>query len=141
MSKMTLSTGKMAIEEEDSPPADEAVPFLAQETPFPPPGSQTPIPSQPRSRFDIISTDDEAKKTSTIKWRLYISHFLSTWNSRVFEFAAILFLAHIFEGTLLPASIYALCRAASAVFFAPMVGRYVDRENRLKVVRRSIGMI
>ncbi|KAG6834293.1 hypothetical protein H0H93_010645, partial [Arthromyces matolae] len=39
---------------------------------------------------------------------LYTSHFLSTWNSRMFEFGAILFLTSIFTGTLLPTSLYAL---------------------------------
>lgn len=75
---------------------------------------------------------------SGIKPRLYVSHFLSTWNSRVFEFGAVLFLARIFPGTLLPSSIYALVRAASAICFAPLVGRYVDQGDRLKVVRLSI---
>ena len=75
---------------------------------------------------------------SGTKPRLYVSHFLSTWNSRVFEFGAVLFLARIFPGTLLPPSIYALVRAASAICFAPLVGRYVDQGDRLKVVRVSI---
>ncbi|KAF8531418.1 Ferroporti-1 [Gautieria morchelliformis] len=67
-----------------------------------------------------------------------MSHFLSTWNSRVFEFGAILFIASIFPGTLLPASLYALVRAASAICFAPAVGHYIDTGNRLAVVRFSI---
>ncbi|KAJ3728187.1 hypothetical protein DFJ43DRAFT_1085170 [Lentinula guzmanii] len=45
--------------------------------------------------------------TSSVKIPLYISHFLSTWNSRVFEFGAVLYLATIYPGTLLPMSIYA----------------------------------
>ena len=78
--------------------------------------------------------------SANIRRRLYISHFLSTWNSRVFEFGAILFIASIFPGTLLPPSLYALVRSASAIFFSPAVGRYIDRGNRLSVVRVSIGM-
>ncbi|KFY28471.1 hypothetical protein V491_00447 [Pseudogymnoascus sp. VKM F-3775] len=53
--------------------------------------------------------------------RLYISHFLSTWNSRVFEFGAALYLASIFPGTLLPMSVYALTRGASAIVFSPAI--------------------
>ncbi|EFQ25929.1 iron transporter [Colletotrichum graminicola M1.001] len=57
--------------------------------------------------------------------RLYLSHFLSTWNSRMFEFAAVLYLATIFPATLLPMSLYALTRvfqrlavsASCAVFY------------------------
>ncbi|PFH49799.1 hypothetical protein AMATHDRAFT_146811 [Amanita thiersii Skay4041] len=70
--------------------------------------------------------------------RLYISHSLSTWNSRSFEFGATLFLATIFPGTLLPTSVYALTRSLSAILFAPTVGRYIDTHNRLEVVRLSI---
>ena len=69
---------------------------------------------------------------------LYISHFLSTWNSRGFEFGAVLFLATIYPGTLLPLSIYALIRAASAIVLSPLLGRYIDHGERLQVVRISI---
>lgn len=71
--------------------------------------------------------------------RLYVSHFLSTWNSRVFEFGAVLYLATIFPGTLLPMSVYALTRGFSAIVFASAVGHYIDVGNRLQVVRVSIG--
>ncbi|KAK3331709.1 Ferroporti-1 [Cercophora scortea] len=70
--------------------------------------------------------------------RLYMSHFLSTWNSRVFEFGAVLYLASIYPGTLLPLSLYAFARGLSAIVFAPAVGQYVDAGNRLQVVRVSI---
>lgn len=78
---------------------------------------------------------------TAITRRLYISHFLSTWNSRSFEFGAVLFLASIFPMTLLPLSIYALVRSASAILFAPMIGRAIDRRSRLPVVRFSIGKL
>lgn len=70
--------------------------------------------------------------------RLYTSHFLSYWNSRTFEFGAVLFLAGIFPGTLLYASIYALGRALAGTLLSPIVGSYVDRTNRLKAIRSSI---
>lgn len=71
--------------------------------------------------------------------RLYASHFLSTWNTRVFEFGAVLYLASVFPGTLLPMSVYALARGTSAVLFSSAVGQYIDTGNRLHVVRVSIG--
>lgn len=83
-------------------------------------------------------TDVEIRRLSR---RLYVSHALSTWNSRVFEFGAFLFLAHIFPQTLLPASVYALARAASAALFSPWLGSYIDRADRLRVVRQSIRML
>ena len=88
------------------------------------------------------STGDENRGSAgpaILANRLYVSHFLSTWNSRVFEFGAVLYLATIFPGTLLPMSVYALTRGASAVLFSPAVGQYIDTSNRLKVVRLSIG--
>ena len=73
-----------------------------------------------------------------IRRLLYISHFLSTWNSRAFEFGAFLFLATIYPQTLLPASIYALARASSAAILSPWLGGYIDCTTRLKLVRLSI---
>ncbi|KAJ8607675.1 hypothetical protein MRB53_040138 [Persea americana] len=69
---------------------------------------------------------------------LYVSHFISTWNSRGFEFGAVLFLASIYPGTLLPMSVYALLRAAAAIVFSPVLGEYIDRHDRLSVIRVSI---
>jgi solute carrier family 40 (iron-regulated transporter), member 1 len=70
--------------------------------------------------------------------RLYISHFLSTWNSRLFEFGAVLFIASIYPETLLPMSVYALVRSGVAIVFSPTVGSWIDHGNRLAVVRVSI---
>ncbi|KAE8145485.1 Ferroporti-1 [Aspergillus avenaceus] len=75
---------------------------------------------------------------TSVLWRLYISHWLSTWNSRMFEFGAVLFLASIFPGTLLYASIYALVRSFSAVVLSSWLGSVVDRSDRLKAIRQSI---
>lgn len=70
--------------------------------------------------------------------RLYISHTLSTWNSRTFEFGAVLFLASLFPGTLFYASFYALSRAAAAAILSSWVGHLIDRWDRLRCVRASI---
>jgi iron-regulated transporter 1 len=89
-----------------------------------------------------VSSTDEAQACQVpagITRRLYTSHFLSTWNTRVFEFGAVLYLASIFPGTFLPMSVYALTRGTSAILFSPAVGRYIDTGNRLQVVRLSIG--
>ncbi|KAF2101061.1 hypothetical protein NA57DRAFT_36305 [Rhizodiscina lignyota] len=84
------------------------------------------------------SEDRTGNPSGSVKLRLYLSHFLSTWNSRVFEFGAVLYLASIFPSTLLPMSVYAVARAASAILFSPAVGRYIDTKDRLHVVRLSI---
>jgi hypothetical protein len=84
------------------------------------------------------SNNQDMNRSPAVRW-LLTSHFLSTWNSRVFEFSAILFIAVIFPGSLLPASLYALARSGAAILFAPSVGRYIDSSNRLQTVRYSIG--
>lgn len=122
--------------------SEDEVPFLAQAaSPVEEshsPTSRTISDGSPQiHRFEVFEHSDLPKQLG-IKRRLYVSHFLSTWNSRVFEFGAVLFLARIFPGTLLPSSVYALVRAASAICFAPAVGRCVDRLDRLKTVRLSI---
>lgn len=76
--------------------------------------------------------------SKSLQSQLYISHFLSTWNSRLFEFASTLFLASIYPGTLLPMSIYALARSGAAILFAQAIGSMIDTGNRLTVVRLSI---
>lgn len=84
---------------------------------------------------DIPSTPTLSSNLASL---LYTSHFLSTWNSRLFEFGAVLFLASIYPHTLQPMSIYALLRCAAAIFFSQPVGHLIDHGNRLTVVRLSI---
>lgn len=81
-----------------------------------------------------------SRRVKHVLFRLYVSHTLSTWNSRMFEFGSVLFLASIFPGTLLYASIYALGRSLSAVLLSSWLGSMVDRSNRLKTIRHSISM-
>lgn len=87
------------------------------------------------------AADDPAPGARSVLIRLYVSHSLSAWNSRMFEFGAVLFLASIFPGTLLYASIYALVRAFSAVALASWLGAKVDNSDRLVALRHSIGML
>ena len=104
------------------------------------PGHAPPVCIALENRLDGTASETESSDTSTaISRPLYISHFLSTWNVRGFEFGAVLFLATIFPGTLLPMSVYALVRAVSAILLSPMIGHYIDFGNRLQVIRVSIG--
>lgn len=103
--------------------------------------SPSPAPSSHRSflagQNDVVRTGSSDSTTITI--RLYLSHFLSTWNSRMFEFAAFLFLAAVFPGTLLFASIYALARSCAVFLLSSSIGSLMDRTNRLVTIRHSIG--
>lgn len=86
----------------------------------------------------VMNLETPIQSPSPVLLKLYTSHFLSTWNSRTFEFGAILFLASIFPGTLLYASSYALVRALAAVLLSSWVGSYVDSTDRLMAIRKSI---
>lgn len=112
---------------------------LLSNTPSPP---DNPLSQSPPAEDDVAATlpaGTEVEVPLAVRKRLYVSHFLSTWNSRVFEFGAVLYLASIYPGTLLPMSVYALSRQASAIVLSPVIGRFIDKSNRLKVVRLSIG--
>ncbi|KAJ5801084.1 uncharacterized protein N7518_003152 [Penicillium psychrosexuale] len=103
---------------------------------------RTPLINDPENAEAPSSTpnrdDAQGRIPTRIAYRLYMSHFLSTWNSRVFEFGAVLYLASVYPGTLLPMSTYALSRGLAAIIFAPAVGYYIDVGNRLQVIRISI---
>ncbi|KAL2830052.1 Ferroporti-1 [Aspergillus cavernicola] len=83
-------------------------------------------------------TPSSSCSSDRVLLRLYTSHFLSTWNSRMFEFGAVVFLASIFPGTLLYASVYALARSLFAVILSSWLGSVVDRLDRLVAIRHSI---
>ncbi|CBX97802.1 hypothetical protein IAQ61_001007 [Plenodomus lingam] len=87
---------------------------------------------------DPTSPQTSAKSTRKLVWRLYVSHTLSTFNARTFEFGAVIFLAAIFPGTLFFASCYALFRSAAAALLGSWIGNQVDRKDRLYIVRQSI---
>lgn len=138
----------------DSPPSSvkaaqrtyltrESIPAPRQEVSSRDDEHSSTSPSQPGSSgtsSPALAGEDLSNNgiSSSIIRKIYISHFVSTWNFRGFEFGAILFLASIYPGTLLPMSVYALVRAASAIVLAPTIGRYIDTANRLRVVRSSI---
>ncbi|KAJ5101872.1 hypothetical protein NUU61_004094 [Penicillium alfredii] len=104
------------------------------------------VSHEPNASEALLPTSAEAvtpanwatTEAQPVLTRLYISHTLSTWNSRMFEFGAVLFLASIFPGTLLYASIYALVRALSAVVLSSWLGARVDQSDRLVALRHSI---
>ena len=56
----------------------------------------------------------------------------------MFEFGAFLFLASLFPGTLLFASVYALVRSLAVFLLSSWVGGLMDENNRLSTIRSSI---
>lgn len=95
-------------------------------------------PDHQTGQVDDETASSDIQPHGSVRTKLYISHTLSTFNSRAFEFGAFLFLAAIYPQTLQPASIYALARAGCAALFSPVVGRYIDSTGRLPILRISI---
>ncbi|RVD87363.1 uncharacterized protein DFL_001600 [Arthrobotrys flagrans] len=70
---------------------------------------------------------------------LYVSHFMSTWNARTYEFAAVVFTVEAFPNTLLPASIGGIAQCLAAIVFSPSVGIWADRNpSRLESLKKTI---
>ncbi|MCJ1312967.1 hypothetical protein MMC25_006643 [Agyrium rufum] len=72
-------------------------------------------------------------------WNLYLSHALSTWNARTYEFAAILFTASAFPETLLAASLRGICNDTAVLFVSFSIGHYIDNApSRLRTLLMTI---
>ncbi|XWW94107.1 hypothetical protein V2A60_002049 [Cordyceps javanica] len=140
---------------DDAHPSRETEPLLGRTAAPPPLSDDTAEPHA--AVVDDDDNDDNASSSRSssssssssssggglldprgLEHKLYVSHTLSAWNSRLFEFGAVLFLASIFPDTLLPMSVYALARGLAAVALAHPVGAWIDRGDRLAVVRASI---
>ncbi|BEJ11544.1 hypothetical protein CspHIS471_0200040 [Cutaneotrichosporon sp. HIS471] len=96
------------------------------------------LDSPPSAYHHDLGSDDPTAVSRKTAYRLYVSHWLSTWNTRVFEFGAVLYLAEAYPGTLLTMSVYAFVRGLAAIVFASAIGTYIDQNDRLRVVRTSI---
>eukprot|EP00756_Hemistasia_phaeocysticola_P028573 Hpha_TRINITY_DN16182_c1_g5::TRINITY_DN16182_c1_g5_i1::g.8086::m.8086/K14685/SLC40A1, FPN1; solute carrier family 40 (iron-regulated transporter), member 1 len=70
---------------------------------------------------------------------LYISHFLSTFGDRMWQFAVPMLMMDVWTDTLLPSAITGFTVAASCVFFMPYIGSLIDSsKTRLQTMRVSI---
>ncbi|KAI1767673.1 Ferroporti-1 [Hypoxylon sp. FL1150] len=77
--------------------------------------------------------------TRSQAWNLYISHALSTWNARGYEFAAILFTAAAYPDTLVAAALRMIIVYFSMILFSSSVGQWVERSpNRLRTLLSTI---
>ncbi|MCJ1387491.1 hypothetical protein MMC18_000334 [Xylographa bjoerkii] len=87
----------------------------------------------------IPDCEEYRSMTRSDAWSLYVSHALSTWNARSYEFAAILFTAAAFPDTLLASSIRGLCNTVAALCLSSWIGRWIDRsQSRLRTLLLTI---
>lgn len=73
-----------------------------------------------------------------MKGRLYVSHFLTSWTDRVFEFSCFLLIGDIFNTSLLLASIHGFSTTIAAIIWSSHVGRLADITPRLRFVRLTM---
>ena len=66
---------------------------------------------------------------------LAIGQFSSSWGDRMWTFAVGLYLVKLTPNSLQLAAIYGLFVSLAIIVFAPILGNWIDRTNRLKVVR------
>ncbi|XP_052081265.1 solute carrier family 40 member 1-like [Mytilus californianus] len=78
--------------------------------------------------------------TITLKTRLfvYISHFLSAWGDRMWQFGIGLFLIELEPDSLQLVAIYGFISGAMTLLFSTVIGDWVDRTARLKAARLSL---
>ncbi|KAH0603881.1 uncharacterized protein H6S33_007540 [Morchella sextelata] len=85
------------------------------------------------------SHENEVVLTKRQSWSLYLSHFLSTWNARGYEFAAIIFTASAYPETLTASSIRGIITTIATLALSASVGRWCDTHpSRLQTLRITI---
>ena len=66
---------------------------------------------------------------------IYTAHFLSAWGDRMWHFAVGLYLVYLDNKSLRLAAIYGFSSGGAVLLFGGLIGDWVDRNRRLKVVR------
>jgi hypothetical protein len=91
-----------------------------------------PLPSSSSTQSSLLSPSPSPHKS------LYITHTLSTLNSRIFEFGSALYLSTLYPATLSKISLYLFLRNLSAILSSPLIGYLLDHGQRLKTMRTAV---
>ena len=86
------------------------------------------------------SSRDCADDVEYLSRRVYASHALSRFGDRMWEFAVPIMFVTLYKDTLLPAALFNMGIYIAGLIFLPLVGRWVDRTPRLRVVRICIAV-
>jgi iron-regulated transporter 1 len=70
--------------------------------------------------------------------KLYVSHLLTSWVDRSFEFASYLLISTVYTDSLLQASIYGLATAIVALLFSNRIGNWINILSRLNTYRVTL---
>ncbi|GCC18857.1 hypothetical protein chiPu_0018092 [Chiloscyllium punctatum] len=69
---------------------------------------------------------------------VYLTHLTSTWGDRMWHFAVSLFLVELNNNSLLLPAVFGLAVSSSLILFGALVGNWVDRNTRMKVVQVAL---
>lgn len=69
---------------------------------------------------------------------LYISHFLSSWGDRMWQFVIPVILMIIFKNTFMPTAIYMLSIYLGNIIGMQFIGKWIDKSNRFYIQKITI---
>lgn len=69
--------------------------------------------------------------------QLFLSHFLSQFGDRLWQFAVPIIFVIIWNDTLLPPAVFNFLLYSFKIIMLPVVGRWVDSTNRLNLIARG----
>ncbi|KAF9429877.1 hypothetical protein BGZ94_009139 [Podila epigama] len=72
--------------------------------------------------------------------KLYLSHLLTSWVDRSFEFAFFLLISKVYTHSLLQASIYGLTTTLAALLFSNRIGNWINILSRLNTYRITLSI-
>ncbi|KAF8927236.1 Ferroporti-1 [Dissophora ornata] len=70
--------------------------------------------------------------------RLYLSHLLTSWVDRSFEFASYLLISRVYTTSLLQSSIYGLTTTLAALLLSNRIGNWINILSRLNTYRITL---
>lgn len=70
--------------------------------------------------------------------KLYLSHALTSWVDRSFEFASYLLISKIYTSSLLQSSIYGLTTTLAALILSNQIGNWINILSRLNTYRTTL---
>ncbi|CAM9603614.1 unnamed protein product [Lampetra fluviatilis] len=74
------------------------------------------------------------------RFYIFLSHSMSTWGDRMWHFAMSLFLVELYDKSLFLAAVYGLTASGSHILLGALVGDWVDKNPRMRVVRLSLSI-
>ena len=69
-----------------------------------------------------------------------VSHALSAWEDRMWQFAVPVLMMRVFRDTLLPGALFALVQYLGVVFLMPKAGALIDGSYRIRLARHAIAL-